>query len=764
MVNNHIFFRCVGMVCTIMFFLCDHLCSQNVFSHVYNYNFRDGLNIGIVQMSMDYDHNIWFKDHNTLGIYNGNRFIYFIHDEVKKNSCPRYLSDLIADHNGHIWISAGDGIYNYSKSQEFIRHIIYDQNIKPTAGFITLTANKDGQIWCGNLNGQIFLYDPIKKKTINIYNFKSIGAIRKLLQTNDGQLWIVSTTGFYVKPLKGEIKRIKQFEIKTLFPDDNIFRISALNNGNILFNYKSSLYEFNADDHSMIRKHVFNNLNNYHINDFLEVNKDEFIIASNKGIFEYNAKKFNTTQAKDAELPKDFNIESEFVNTILKTKNNILFFGTSKGLSKIQRHAEQFINFDLGYNINSKIIHIKSLNKWNNDWVVISESDGIFRFDPNLKTAYKINGFAGKNINNVFISADQFKLYWIEENKLLEAEIGSSEILGAKFITNLPSINNRKAQIDDSGNIYYFNGTELFQFNIRNKLLKSFKTPAAEIIDILVEDDGKVYIAGNGLWKMHNSGHFEKLPVKTDEKLHSLERGLKNQIYAGAYSGLLVFNENNKQTRKLSLKNGLLRDYTGSLKKIGKYLWITYLEGLQKLNLQNGNIETYSYENGLADNYSLVNLGMIDSNIMYLGKYGYFTYLKPPQRSHFSKIHFSVDHIFIDSIALKSEIEDGHTIDIPANSRQVILNFNFPAFLEKSLYTIQYRIKNDKDSTWLLMNNDLTLEFTELIPKKYDLEVRAFEKLNPHSVRSFSLSMIVAAPFYSTIWFQTVMKCKYCEI
>ena len=757
------YFKFFGIV--LFVFNSHNLSAQNQFSHVYNYNFRSGLRIGVIQMATDKDGNIWFKDHNNLGRFNGNQFSYFVHDEDNINSCPLFISDITSDQEESIWLSAGDGLYKYSRPDGFIQHKIFDDSGKLVSGFISVSVDKKNNLWCGNNNGQIFEYNANAKKVLSNARLGKGISIRKIHKAIDGKIWVISDRGIHIINNDHSIIQILKFNIETPYPDDHLFKIIESSNGNILINYKSNIYLFDNETTQLVRKISFSNLKpGDHINDFIEIKPGFLQIASNKGFFTYNGIHEEILKVEKGDFPKEFILESDFVHSILYTKNNILFLGTVKGLSKIQSSAEQFTNFDLGHNLNSKIVFGKKMKILDNDWLIVTQSDGIYRFNPKDEHLTKMNGVENADIQTAFEAKQKDHIFWLENNNLFSGRLNHAGITDIILKKKLPIENLQKVKKDEEDNFWFSQKNKIYKYETSTDIIRTFLSPCDEIVEFLLAPNGEVLLAGTGLYKLKLNGTFDTFPIKTTEPIHSLEFGIENQLYAGAYSGLLVYDLKTGKTRKLTMKNGLLRDYTGNLCKNGNELWITYLEGIQKLEMNTNKIETYNYENGLADNYSLVGVNVIDRETICLGKYGYFSYQKKVKSSCLKGVKFTLENIFIDSIPISEKVISGGLIKIPAFSKQVLINFNFPVFVEPSLYLIQYRLKSERDTTWKQLNQNLTLEFSDLIPNSYLLEVRAIDQNNPEFIESFHFRMVVISPFYQTLWFQLLVLFFSCVL
>lgn len=735
-----------------------NLIGQNVFSHIYNYNFRNGLSFGVMDMATDKEGNLWFKDHNTVGKYNGNKFSYYYHAEGQDGSCPLFVTDLCTDLQEALWLAAGDGIFRYSKSKGFIPYRLINKPGETIFGFVTLSVNAHNHLWCGNTNGRVILYDPVNNKIERALTMPEKDIVRKIFESKDGQVWIASNDGFYVLNTKNEIHKVYHFGIRTTYPDDNLFKIIRSSNGNIFVNFKTKLLEFNESSHALVREYTFGHLRpEDHVNDFHELNPRIFQIASTNGFFTYDRMDNRVFKMDKPDFPKEYAIESDHINTIFYSKNNILFLGTSKGMSKMQQSAEQFTNFDLGHNLNSKVTLISNIEKWENRWLVVTGSDGIFQYSPKSQTVTKCPSFRRKNITNAFISTDKNTLYWTEGQGLFRGRIESNSIDDIRLLKTFPNVEMRLIKKDRDDHFWIADKNRVYYYNTAADLLKTFNTPIADIKDMVVEENTGALIGGLGLYTIDQNGKTEKIPIKTSEIIHALAFGQKDEIYAGAYSGLLIFNRKTNTTQKLSQKTGLLRDYTGNLIKCGKYMWVTFLEGLQRMDMETKKFDSYSFEDGLADNYSLEHIGIVDSATIYLGKFGYFTYQEKVSGSPLSGASFSLDGVYLDGKAVEGDFRNGQQIIVPANIKKVKLDFAFTAYLEPTLYELQYRLKSERDSTWNQVNHDLTLEFSELIPNSYQLELRAIDKSDTSYKKTYGIHLLISTPFYKTLWFQLIV-------
>ena len=307
-----------------------------------------------------------------------------------------WLWDIFEDSQERLWIGSQKGLYLFNKkSNEFIR-INNDRHrserlIIPDVRCIA-EENPDA-IWIGTSRGLYRLSGIEKAITdkgidqtqIELQQFTDM-AIMSFLPDNQHHLWIATMDHglIQVKTGKNGFPEFKEMytdlntlnggnyrwvlslmkdrtgliftghffsAIRTIRPENNYFNTYAINcdvqrfredeNGNLWFGTNNKgLYEFTKDGKLIpfeIRDNAFPNEDGNTINDILEINKGILLLATEKGLWE-----FNTITGKAKRLPvRDGKvIFNKNVQELLRIENYILMAAEHGGIFVYDMHSK----------------------------------------------------------------------------------------------------------------------------------------------------------------------------------------------------------------------------------------------------------------------------------------------------------------------------------------------------------------------------------------------------------------------------------------
>ncbi|MBK8623345.1 MAG: hypothetical protein IPN79_16665 [Saprospiraceae bacterium] len=730
--------------------------NDRYFVQYYYYGFKEGLTFGVKDMAMDDYGLLWLQNYDNLCTFNGNKFYYHFPDENNVFARPRRMTAIIADKNKKIWVASEKAIYTFKKSKGFLKNELFIRG-ESFDNITTLHANKNNKIWCGNTKGQIILYDPVMKCNLQEKTLPAPCKIQSIFEDSHDQVWVSCDLGLYVLKINGELKIVYDYKKKSSQSDLQSIKMSQLVHpqNEIVINLNHQLLHFDINNHFFIKSsEIVVNNKPYKINDFFELKDNIFFLATDHGIFNLNVKEKVVYPAQTS-YKTNLYFEEDVVNKMILTDNSVLLFGTDKGLSKLQYTNEPIKNIFLEDESESKVVLAKEIDKWEKNWLLITLNGSIYRFVKNGRLLTKLAPAKKKTIQSICMSDDQHKLYTIIDSRLFEYEIKENSIGNPVFLLDTKIKNVKKITYDSLGNIWILSNSELHIYNKDQKKLKKTNVPNNELVDLEIFKNGRICVYGNALYCAENDGEFREISNISSEKIHDMEPGITNDVFFSGFSGLYHYSFDTKKTSLITMNNGMLSNDAGNIKMVDSSLWITYTSGLQKYDHLHKKFQSYNYEAGLKNNDCYDhNLFELSNEVLILGGMGYFTYYQKSRRSPLKAVDIKIESINFDNEQISGERYASNNLIVPAGVKQVQLKFDFPIFLQPSYYYMEYRLKSGKDSSWYKMPLNMTLQFYELTPNNYQIELRATDVYMPDFKKYFALNMEIIAPFYKKTSFQ----------
>ena len=556
------------------------------------------------------------------------------------------VETIVQDENYTLWIGTQDGLNKFDGKT--FQHIETDSDRGLLSQSITCSeASKDGKVWFGTGKG-LTLYDP-KIGGFETYNpIKKTISVKSISEDKDGNIWVASeSNGIFLFDLKSKkfTSYLNYIKAKTTY------LVCYVNQETLLiyvepFYKTSSFIQFNPKTKKS--KTIYINPKNSKkvvVNNFCQLYKYKFLLATNQGVYLYN------TETKNIKpYFNHFDIQKGIMNitdiqvskdkTFLSTNGKGLFTINKGGISKrgkitnstedvFQRNALLFDNITC-------LFQDKSGQIW------IGSERGLSHFDP------KNEGFLGigpsGNNSKGLISGD---VWSFSETKDASAVfIGTStEItrLNRKegVFTHFKRSNNdgdiEKAEqivlslkVIDNNNVLAGCADGLFHLKISGNADYSYKK-----LDFLPRDkvsmhdriykiehykNQKYFLATKGGvvlydFKENKSQVFEHNP---EDKLNSISSGVcrllfkdkKGRFWFSSSDGGLSYLD--EASEKLIIKpyrfnNKLIEKkiepFTSCVLGEGSVFWLgSSGSGLIKLNVINGDIKIINKKSGLPNN------------------------------------------------------------------------------------------------------------------------------------------------------------------
>ncbi|WP_281614893.1 ATP-binding protein [Flammeovirga sp. SubArs3] len=438
---------------------------------------------------------LWIATLKGLSMFNGKEVTNFQYNQFNKSDFPTnriiamkkgkgpYLYLLLENHGISIFNTDDYTIKNF--------HLLNDKDNVNLLDLRTMSllymdgygdklflASRKGFVYQVNLdaNGK-----PVQIEKLKIINdlTKKDYRIRSILADDDGNLWVCSRNGLYLRQKGDDIKKVN-FKNKNIIDLKKIFKI---NKDNYLIGTNQSAYKFNLKTGNV--KRILANKKINEVTGFLKRENNELWIGTNNGIW------IKPEHGKPRHLIPD---ESSMVNRIsvlYKDNSNSLWIGCNAiGVRYINTKSQVVDNIPLktGQEDGIKKGFITSISKIDNYLLIGSMDTDLYFYDLNKKEFTTSRVFNNSNfVTKILVTKD--RRIWIgtrnnglKVSKKPFTSIADLEWINARNeIKNAEKVRGKISYIQDLFEDKYNNlwvsshDLPLFRYNISEKTVQLYE-------------------------------------------------------------------------------------------------------------------------------------------------------------------------------------------------------------------------------------------------------------------------------------------------
>ncbi|SDS39392.1 Y_Y_Y domain-containing protein [Polaribacter sp. KT25b] len=681
--------------------------------------------------------------------------------------------DVLEDQDHFIWLAADKGLYRYDgKSYKHFSNPIQKSN-----SLFQLKLDKEGRLWCNNINGQIFYVEKDRLKLFYDANL-FVKAQLSLYVILENKIRLFTTQGVFdiykkdkkvSKILDGMALSMGEYQNESFcFAVDKeknrklnrVYKITE-NSVKIIFEVEGNkhiqspkVFAFKEEVLFTFKKEDFNQI--YHINKENETSKllitpsilkhltiynivkiEEhywFLTTSGVFVFKLEAKKlkfveqlFETESITDVEV--DFNKNYWFT-----TLDNGVFVSPSLSIRRVALTT-----------LKDKITAACTLNKNN---FLLGTNTGKLLLYNHSKLVKTIELPGSKIIGNLFYDANKEKL--IVSINASESYIVNLKNNAVKDVKNKFSVAKSFAKVDHQ-NLFYGNYKEGIVY--KNPYLTSEKKSirSSRVKTSMVTNNSLFVSYIDGLF-IYDLNTFSSKELKFNNKsvlVNSIVKTNNTIWLATQHNGLLQLKNNKLQHAPFVVSDKI---QINEMKSDGIVLWISTDDGLHYYSLLTHQIKRLSAQDGLN---VLINKFLVleDYLIVLLSNSFYIL----PKNERFFKT-YKTAAINIEAVA----INDKDTLvtsnyNLAYYNNKIRLDFNSNGFQSNKHVSYRYRVKQ-LDTVWskVPLNNHF-VTFNSLPSGTYTFELEAKNISSEKAVLSDPITFVIHKPFWETYWFFTIV-------
>ena len=281
----------------------------------------------------------------------------------------------------------------------------------------------------------------------------------------------------------------------------------------------------------------------------------------------------------------------------------------------------------------------------------------------------------------------------------------------------------------------------------------------------MAEDrDGNIWLAGDGLcrWSRAKERIDTLIPylsgARLDNYMFILTRDSGNNLWLSSFNNG-IFRYNCTENRMYLCKEA--DSYTDGVTSdvIHGHIWLGTFNGISAVDVRDHSSQIFSYADGLpsvaTSTHRKGSWYDPEEDRLYYGAQHNLVSFKP----NLSHAALNAPVLLIDRIATSKGVFPGNGggIALPYASNFVQLNFDAVNFLNPEDNQFSYRISPAIDSAWHTLSWERGINFNDLSPGKYRIEVRLSSANHrwPEQVKQVALTIL--PPFWEQWWFIAVV-------
>jgi len=744
---------------------------------------------------------MWFGTFNGLNRYDGYTFkTFYFQSGVDDGISHNYISSLLTDQYGNLWIGTGDGLnYFDHETQKFktYKHDISNPHSIADNQIESLLEDKKGRIWIGTRNSGLECYFQ-KEKTFIHYSYQqeiedkvSSNFVKTLFEDKSGNIWIghsngavdifdINTEKFYQLLLNGQ--KPSNFRIHAFEQSDN-GDIWIGSQGSGLYRVKYFNGQFDIVSHFGNSKNVLesNIILSLHIKD-----NTLWIGSEDKGLFLLNLDKMKFTHYQHDPFDES-SLSHNSIWKIYEDRDKNIWIGTyAYGINLLSHRKSAFQYYQhhqgdsnsLSHNMVNTFAEEASGNLW-----IGTDGGGLNYFDRNSENFTTYNSINSNLQSDVIVSIylDKSNRLWLgtwsdglycyeKEKNIFKKYTEEDHGLGSNRILDIaPSKNGGLWLASFWGGLSYFNpdSNRVIVYKTANSTLSD------DNIRTIMEDfDGIVWIGSDiGLNRYDpKTNSFQQFSFDENTKtginkgfVHCITQTSDSLIWIGTSGGLNNINPNNLIIQSYSNTDNFPGNEIKSITEDSNgILWIASNHGISKFNRHKNEIFKYDVIDGLQSNeFNTKSALRTSKGEIVLGGNNGFNIFHPNNLQNNQTIPPVIITDFkLFNKSVKVGDEDGILDKHISVTKQINLEWHHGVFSidfaalnyqssEKNIYSY---IMEGFETEWNTSHSSRTATYTNLDPEDYVFHVKASNNDGKWNDEGASISIHIDPPFWKTWW------------
>lgn len=734
---------------------------------------------------------MWLGTWDGLNRFDGIRFdiIRMKVGDSKISLSNNTINAINQDQQNNLWIGTDGGI-NYIEYADLKRiNLAFKNKSKILSDTIhSIFVDKSNRVWLAGQNGlaiinanrdSILPFSKIINDSTELDNIE----IRQIVKTQEGLIWIGTAKGlFKFDKQKNKITHYSKPEIS----DNHITFIKAFKDSILFIGTENGLNLLNLKTNFISKKHPFSpDLQEIGENVFLSalLNDDKLLCGiAVHGLYIYNIPndKFTPFEIPNAGNRGGdfFDTQNEDITCILKDDYENLWLGTAwNGIICISPEPLMFKKF--GENISGlNDMHIWSLCIENNNlWIGTEKGLNIYSKNTH-KMSYltKENGLSSNRIRSIV--KDRYGRMWVgtfdkglniinKDCTIIHLEHkDTSSSLPDNSIWHIEEDNTGFMWISTKNGLAKINSVNLSSTIYKNDPKDSTSLSSNTIFSTSFDKMGRLWVStyhGLNLFQpktnnfkryYHEEGNYASLSTNKIFKVYDDGEGYLWIATIGG--GLNRLNLNSGEIKWFTTKDGLSNNIIYSLIDDGMgNLWLSSNLGINRFNKHTHIINKYSVDDGLQSSEFNFGADLIDSNnnIYMGGMKGFNVFYPNIINTKDYNADLCISSFYVNQVGDIYDINFGDTVYLKPSVNSFEIKYTKLNFKNSSKELFRHKLIN-YEPTWINTSGNIAkATYTNLPSGTYVFSLQSAAKFGVWNTEPHLLTIIKQEYWYKTFWF-----------
>lgn len=750
----------------ILFAVCCSLHAQNLRTISTKNGLPQSFVSGLIQ---DRDGFIWIGTRNGLARYDGREFKLF---QNKFNDTTSLASNIVIGikrRDNNLWIEyESNEVDIMDLATEKVTHFITPSLYKDASfrflrrGWFITSGN---DFWSISLKNGVTKID--RNKTITRYtanNGLKDDVIRGLFEDRKKQVWVLaqhSLCRFNSKTKRFERLLELDLNLENTTTPGEVLGMLEQADGTIMWGDRSYMYLYKPENNTLKKVRLLSN-SPIGIKWLALSPNGTVFFEANGSVYTYSKEGItyiNTLKAED----------KSFAGCFLVDRSGLLWVGTNASGIYVLDFSAYFKSYPYQENFAQDV--------WENQFNLSAKKD--FNWQEGNESlsssGYHIRSeYDGKG--KLWLALKQTVLCFDPKTqhhfKLPELPVYGKDLEEYRpLIKGLTFTKNDVPIVAD-----YNSNLFMYDANARkwNLLLEPFYIRNLYKRPVLTED---IYADNDKLWITTQGDGLLYVDLDT-KKVHQLKKGFptthllgiehnvnKDFLWIGSYHGLICFNKKTFKSRVFSVPEGLPDNTIYSiLSDAYGYLWLTTNKGLCRFDPKTIKTRNFTFEYGLQGNEfnRFHHLKLPNGDLIFGGLEGWSLFNPRSIQEDAFNTPVALTGLKINNRAFNTGVYTNNTATINTLQKVILaynentLSFEFAGLQYNHPEDILYRYKLEGfDKEWIVTGNNNEAFYTKISPGTYKIKINASNTTGRWSKYIKELEIVISPPWWATWWAYT---------
>jgi ligand-binding sensor domain-containing protein/two-component sensor histidine kinase len=754
---------------------------------------------------------MWIATGNGVQKYDGNSFTTYHHDPYDPQSISSdNAAFLLKDREDNIWILTsflGFNKFNPSTGKNTRISDFADSSLSKLDYSTSACLDTGGNTWLASFN-TIAEYDVSRHQIVS-YDYllpkgNSIGMTKTILcDPRTGDLWINSVTyGVCMLDPKKKVFYTRKCNPEKLpvFDLQDTPGILYLDRENNLWinSYNGNLYRYNLGTHRIRKYFSRDSVSNSgkRMNVFIDCMMQDrkgtiWMGARKNGLLEYFPRTDSFSSVpRNSQTPGglDYN---EYLLCLYEDREGNIWIGSDKGIFIFNPYRQQFrsVNLAAGKNDGLSTAPVANfIQTKNNDIWVAAYRQGIQVFDEDgrYKRTYSYQGNnrgIGEPDNRVwsFLNRPDGKiLIGCQHGSLsvYDPVKGTFSHLQPRALDSITIIN-MVADSEQNTWMALYSGIAKWDhkkgiFTRYPDILRFRANAEGQVSDLVIDNRQNIWVAtqSNGLQKFDAiSGRFIKMyvpekgnPISISSRSVQCITKVNDSLFAlgTASGGIDLFNCHTGQFSYITTREGLpSNNVTAIYFQAPHDLWVTTVQGICKVNLDNKRVFHYGLEDGIVGNNfgDCLRFYKTKDGSLLMGYQGGFVRFNPDSigsKEPPANVTITGFKVYNRSLPVDSLLDRPEPVALSFRQNFITITFASLSFLEPQRINYYYQLQG-VDKEWVNAGTQRLAAYANLSAGKYTFMVKCENRDGIPSQKTTFLAIVIDPPFWQTAWFRFLL-------